>query len=217
MKKDGVIALTGTPEWRPLRWPADERASAALREYLSGDSPELVGLSMDFRGADLTNGRFDDCWVIGADFTGVVGDGANFSGAHATEACFRRARLSGAFFVKSILDRAVFDEADMTEVQLVRTDAYGTSFVGATLRGARLGPRSGFDGADFSNADLTGCEIEFTFCDGAILAGSTLRGAHGIVVGPVVVATEPERQLLVGAELEGWFFAHGAQIRVERE
>ncbi len=209
-----MTALSGTHDrWSPRIWPSDKDASAAIREFLSGESDVLYGIKLDFRGADLSGACLSDSWLTGADLRGVQLEDADLNATNATEARFEGARLARAELPKAALWHASFARADLSAARLVRVEAFDASFVGAVLRGADL-RASSFDRADFTDADLTGCDLDSSFLANAVLAGATVAGARGLISGPVVVEVKPERRVLASDELREWFVDRGASVEV---
>lgn len=210
-----MIALSGTRDgvWSPRSWPHSEEASNALREVLSGKSEILYGIELNFRGADLTDAYFYECWINAADFTETVLEGIDLNAANATDVLFLRCRMARAVLPKAILSRARFDGADLTDANLIRIEAFDASFVGATLTNADL-TASHLDRADFTSADLTACNLRSASLADATLVGASVEGARGLLFGPVVVETYPQRRVLAGAELQRWFAERGADVQV---
>jgi uncharacterized protein YjbI with pentapeptide repeats len=162
--------------------PAEDRESAgalararALRlladkASFDGEDFSAVDLSgLDFSGAKLAEGLFDDadlhgCLFTGADLKGAqlgranlaraVLDGADLAGADLTAA-----KLTGASFVGANLEGTVFSEVSAADAIFRSAKGDGPSFAGGD-----------FTRADFSDASLPSADFTAATIDGAVFA-----------------------------------------------
>jgi len=137
------------------------------------DLTDAILPNVDFKNADLRQGRFWRAELLDADFQRAVLSGsrfnesllnrANFSEAHLenvefTEACldnadFSHSDLGGAQFYLTKLRNTVFADANLSREILERADLTGAAFVDANLCAAKLVHADVAD-VDFSRANL---------------------------------------------------------------
>jgi hypothetical protein len=124
------------------------RAKPCTRED-PGPVMDCVGKDLsgvDWGGADLEGGWFDD-----ADLRK-----ANLAGAHLANASFSAAKLNGADLHDAALPNADFSDADLSG-----TNMGGANLINATFMSARLGGAD-FTGANIINAEFMDAELDGT-------------------------------------------------------
>ena len=163
------------------RSPAPEGGSEGLREdvraamesivLLNSDPKtrkEMMGLSLDLSGANLS----------GANLSEVDLSRANLSNANLFLASLSGADLSNANLFRADLSRVILSHANLSRALLLGANLSGSNLSGANLTGAHL---SGVDlsgaelcGAILSGADLADANLSRTNLSGAILSGAEI-------------------------------------------
>jgi uncharacterized protein YjbI with pentapeptide repeats len=145
------------------------------------DLTDAILPNVDFKNADLRQGRFWRAELLDADFQRAVLSGSRFNESLLNRANFSEARLKNVEFGEACLEDANFSHADLEEAnfynaklrnaaftdsnlsgaKLERADLTGAAFVDANLCAARLG-QADVAGVDFSRANLR--RVRLTAC-----------------------------------------------------
>lgn len=125
---------------------------------------EVMGISVNFQNANLSNAKLWSANCQGARFDGANLQGVNFSNAELQGSSFSRATLRGAIFYNNNLNGSPFHGAFMAESSFNSVDLRDTDFHAAELQDV-----------SFSKADLEGALLI-----GAILKGADVRGARNL-------------------------------------
>ena len=198
--------------WTPARWPADEVAAKALRDWLAGPPGEdFYGIELDFSGADLSGGDFTEAWFSKSRLLGATLRNCSLVRAHVEEADFSDADLSGADLTKVSGRGSVFRDARLRGTDLKAAELNRADFTGADLTGANLGDAL-LTRSTLARANLTDATADKAVLRNTILDSAQVRGLTGTVIGPISVIFRGQRALLDGPDLEQWFNTRGARI-----
>jgi Pentapeptide repeats (8 copies) len=203
---------SSTREWVPRIWPADEAASAALREWLAGagEAP-FAGDGLDFSRADLSGADFGEGSLVDAVLRGTVLRDVRLSHARLDRSDFTGADLTGANLVDAGGRETVLRQAALRDATLRGCELFDADLSWADLTGALFGDGSFFR-ATLTGANLTNATADKLLLKETVFDSVEVSGFSGTVIGPVSVVLRGERTLLDGPDLEHWFGSRGARI-----
>ncbi|MEV0394722.1 pentapeptide repeat-containing protein [Polymorphospora rubra] len=185
----------------------------ALRAGLGGPDPlfpELIGIDLDLRDADISAAPMENALLNSSRLDGVVARDASLAGAELGYATLSGADFSGATLYQADLHHATARAAVFRAANLARLNADDADLRDADLTGALL-VRARFVGADLRGADLRGSDLgDWIDLRTAKVARTRFDGLVGVVRGPVDVGDSGRPHLLDGPELTAWFRDHDA-------
>jgi uncharacterized protein YjbI with pentapeptide repeats len=188
--------LTGAKTDETFSWPGHLHGAIVPGQTLDGD----------FREADLSTAKLQNCKLDRSDFYAAQLDGADMSGCTASETSFVNATMLGANLagmtgVRPNFECANLEGADLSSVEFFRPGFEEAKLNGAKCRNARLDraiclyadlsssdlskaqmPSAEITGADFTDADLTGAEMTWLrqtdYDEPVLFDGAKLVGAN---------------------------------------
>lgn len=112
-----------------------------------------------FTGVNLFAAIFEECKMVGTDFTNVLWDGITINGGdwsytNLRHANFTRQDLRSVRFMEADLTESKLEKADLRGADLTRTNLTKTKLAGADLRGADM------SGVNFKALDLAKVRID---------------------------------------------------------
>ncbi|MBG9795705.1 hypothetical protein ABD76_25865 [Paenibacillus dendritiformis] len=151
-------------------WMEDvsEKDAAALKQWLEQKLPNVY-MNSDFRGLNLSEGRYEDIDLRYSHCTGSDFSGSRLQRSVCIGTDFSHSNLSGADFSQSLLYDADFSGSDLRGARL--TEAVGGE------RFIHEGMVLGFGGVRFNDADLEGANLLYADLAGADFRGANLAGA----------------------------------------
>lgn len=140
--------------------------------YLVGFNYCNIG-PIDFsKSAPVSSMLFNNCKMLGANFSNLLIEGSRFIDCRLKAAIFRRTLAKQSDFSGSSLDGADFGNADVSQCIWNRVSAYKTQFVECGMHDSEA--RSGnFRLANFSNCALYNSDLSGSDLLGAIIDGTT--------------------------------------------
>jgi uncharacterized protein YjbI with pentapeptide repeats len=191
--------------WQIINSLKDSRTDGG-RKYaihdLIQDGVSLAGIELmyailphvDFKNADLRQGRFEGAELLDADFQRAVLSGSKFDESLLSRANFSEACMKNVEFGSARLENANFSHADLEKANFQGAKLKNAVFADSNLSGARL-DRVDLTGVDFSRANLRRVEL------GGCVHWKDIKS---IRLANITGVTEPEKGFLE------WAREHGA-------